>query len=77
MFKLRIEKNDNDNRYAVKECFAERDPSVYKNPNDAYDIETLHVLIGRGLLHFDVMPKINSDDDALRHWSNFGRLLTG
>ncbi|MVN22555.1 hypothetical protein [Mucilaginibacter arboris] len=66
--------------YYIKYFWAERNQEKYKNQDEKVDVETFSFLIARGLLEEDVDKihfnrNINSDEDIIKGWSNFGNLL--
>lgn len=78
IYKAQVKKDADG--YLINEFWAERNPEKYNNTDDSVDIETFHFLTGRGLLGIDFREtyfrrNINSEEDSLRGWSNFGNLL--
>jgi ADP-ribosyl-[dinitrogen reductase] hydrolase len=66
--------------YAIKEFWAERNEVIYSNRDDDSDAESLVFLIAEGLLRVDVREiyvhnNIKSEVDFIKGWSNFGSLL--
>ncbi len=79
IYKARLDKLED--RYTIKEFFAERNQEKYRNEDDDYDIETLFVLIARGLLNIDAgkiytaVDIITDKKNVIREWSSLGRML--
>jgi ADP-ribosylglycohydrolase len=66
--------------YAIKEFWAERNEVIYSNRDDDSDTESLVFLIAEGLLRVDVREiyvhnNLKSEVDFIKGWSNFGSLL--
>lgn len=66
--------------YSIREFWAERNKEKYGNENDSHDSEVFTFLIARGLLGIDVRGlysrrNVQSGDDAIRGWGDFGNLL--
>ena len=63
--------------YSISEIIVERDAELYSNTNDNEDVRSLTFLIGRGLLglNVDVPVDTGKDDDVLRGWSSFGKMI--
>jgi len=66
--------------YAIREFWAERNTDKYSNKDAAVDIESFSFIIGRGLLGYDVANiyiarNLQSDEDHLKGWGDFGNLL--
>jgi hypothetical protein len=67
---------DNDG-YMITEIAVERDVDLYSNADDGEDIRSFMFLLGRGLLGLNVeLPnKSGNDEDILKSWSSFGRMI--
>jgi hypothetical protein len=68
--------------YSIKEFRAERNKKKYSNEDDNEDRNTLAFLIAAGLLGIDAGSiyadrNIKSGKDALKEWSDFGRMMFG
>ena len=63
--------------YTITEIIVERDMELYSNTDDNEDVRSFSFLIGRGLLGLNVDTPIDTgkDDDVLRGWSSFGRMI--
>ncbi len=66
--------------YSIKEFWAERNQEKYKNEDDNTDIDNISFLIARGLLGIDISKlyadkHLQTEDDCIKGWSNFGHLL--
>lgn len=78
MYKAQIIKEGKD--YLIMEFFAERDLNLYTNEDDDYDRGALTFLIVQGLLGIEARPAYlytiePSENNALKEWSMFGRML--
>lgn len=78
VFKAKLNKENAG--YSIKEFWAERDPSKYTNVSDDSDVETITLLIARGLLGIDEASLCqnyhnDSNKSILTKWNNFGDML--
>lgn len=78
IFKAQVIKEQDG--YSIKEFWAERNKEKKKYDDDHADIESISFLIAMGLLGIDVRElyverNIQSDNDCVNGWSNFGNLL--
>lgn len=78
VYKAKVEQEEPE--YMIKEFWVERNPEKYKNEIDREDMENFYFLVAKALLHIDAgahfaRRNVHNEKDALKAWSNFGRLL--
>lgn len=63
--------------YEITEITVERDPERHSNKDDDMDIDAFSFLVGRGMLGLNVEQPIKPDNenDFLKGWSGFGRMI--
>ena len=66
-----------NHEYTISEVIVERDVEIYSNEDDNGEIRLFRFLVGRGLLGLNMPHPLDSDkeDDILRGWSSFGRMI--
>jgi len=69
--------NKDGDYYMISEVIAERDTDLYRQANDNEDIHLFGFLLGRGVLglNVDLPVERGDDEDIMRGWSNFGRMM--
>jgi len=77
---IKVNDDVTDRKYTIKEFYVETDEEIYKDGDNAFDLDVLLQLIFCGLLGIDIRDRFfekhgKGKSGAVQTWSLFGRML--